>query len=150
MGWNQEVSDLEGARLVGWQGWPPRRIVGEIRLGVGADDADDDLGNDAPADLAQVIASAADRRLAKDVQPEGRIVLPVAEGELLPRQRLRPDSIGDRFAGRQASAHSPLQISRGEDYAWQSINNYKKSLFVPADRGIIKDRKGAVLVDNRP
>jgi penicillin-binding protein 2 len=43
-----------------------------------------------------------------------------------------------------------LQISRGEDYAWQSINNYKKSLFVPADRGIIKDRKGAVLVDNRP
>ena len=43
-----------------------------------------------------------------------------------------------------------LQVSRGEGYAWQSINNYKKSLFVPADRGIIKDRRGVVLVDNRP
>jgi penicillin-binding protein 2 len=43
-----------------------------------------------------------------------------------------------------------LQISRGDDYAYQSINNYKKSLFVPADRGVIKDRHGAVLVDNRP
>src|SRR5438128_10123878 len=43
-----------------------------------------------------------------------------------------------------------LQISRGDDYAYQSINNYKKSLFVPADRGVIKDRRGTVLVDNRP
>jgi penicillin-binding protein 2 len=43
-----------------------------------------------------------------------------------------------------------LQIARGEEYAYQSINNYKKSLFVPADRGVIKDRRGAVLVDNRP
>ncbi len=43
-----------------------------------------------------------------------------------------------------------LQISRGDEYAYQSINNYKKSLFVPADRGVIKDRRGAVLVDNRP
>jgi len=43
-----------------------------------------------------------------------------------------------------------LQIARGEDYAYQSVNNYKKSLFVPADRGIIKDRRGVVLVDNRP
>src|SRR5437870_4976323 len=43
-----------------------------------------------------------------------------------------------------------LQIARGDEYAYQSINNYKKSLFVPADRGVIKDRRGTVLVDNRP
>jgi len=43
-----------------------------------------------------------------------------------------------------------LQIVRGEEYAFQSINNYKKSVPVPADRGVIKDRRGTILVDNRP
>ena len=43
-----------------------------------------------------------------------------------------------------------LQILRGEDYVIQSIANFRKSLFVPADRGLIKDRRGRTLVDNRP
>lgn len=43
-----------------------------------------------------------------------------------------------------------LQILRGEDYVNQSIANFRKSLFVPADRGLIKDRRGRTLVDNRP
>jgi penicillin-binding protein 2 len=43
-----------------------------------------------------------------------------------------------------------LQILRGEDYVVQSIANFRKSLFVPADRGLIKDRRGRTLVDNRP
>lgn len=43
-----------------------------------------------------------------------------------------------------------LQILRGEEYVNQSIANFRKSLFVPADRGLIKDRRGRALVDNRP
>ncbi len=43
-----------------------------------------------------------------------------------------------------------LQIARGDDYYQQSISNYRKSLFVPADRGLLKDRNGQVLVENRP
>jgi len=43
-----------------------------------------------------------------------------------------------------------LQILRGEVYVVQSIANFRKSLFVPADRGVIKDGKGRTLVDNRP
>ena len=43
-----------------------------------------------------------------------------------------------------------LQIVRGEEYVNQSIANFRKSLFVPADRGQIKDRNGRTLVDNRP
>ena len=43
-----------------------------------------------------------------------------------------------------------LQILRGEVYVVQSIANFRKSLFVPADRGVIKDRKGRTLVENRP
>lgn len=43
-----------------------------------------------------------------------------------------------------------LQILRGEDYVLQSIANFRKTLFVPADRGLIKDRRGRTLVDNRP
>src|SRR5205807_2181858 len=35
-------------------------------------------------------------------------------------------------------------------YVVQSIANFRKSLFVPADRGVIKDSKGRTLVDNRP
>ena len=43
-----------------------------------------------------------------------------------------------------------LQILRGEVYIVQSIANFRKTLFVPADRGVIKDGKGRTLVENRP
>jgi penicillin-binding protein 2 len=43
-----------------------------------------------------------------------------------------------------------LQILRGDEYTAQSVSNFRKSLFVPADRGMIKDRNGRTLVDNRP
>src|SRR5204862_2942851 len=43
-----------------------------------------------------------------------------------------------------------LQILRGEDYVIQAFANFRKSLFVPADRGVIKDRTGRTLGDNRP
>ena len=43
-----------------------------------------------------------------------------------------------------------LQILRGDEYTSQSVSNFRKSLFVPADRGMIKDRNGRTLVDNRP
>jgi len=43
-----------------------------------------------------------------------------------------------------------LQILRGEVYVVQSIANFRKTLFVPADRGLIKDQKGRMLVENRP
>ncbi|MFL5443748.1 MAG: penicillin-binding protein 2 [Myxococcales bacterium] len=43
-----------------------------------------------------------------------------------------------------------LQILRGTDYVAQSVQNFRKSLFVPADRGSLVDRSGKVLVDNRP
>ena len=43
-----------------------------------------------------------------------------------------------------------LQILRGDEYSAQSVSNFRKSLFVPADRGMIKDRNGRTLVDNRP
>ena len=43
-----------------------------------------------------------------------------------------------------------LQILRGEVYIVQSIANFRKTLFVPADRGVIKDRGGRTLVENRP
>jgi penicillin-binding protein 2 len=43
-----------------------------------------------------------------------------------------------------------LQILRGDEYTAQSVSNFRKSLFVPADRGMIKDRQGRTLVDNRP
>ena len=43
-----------------------------------------------------------------------------------------------------------LQVLRGQNYTLQSIANFRKTLFVPADRGLIKDRRGRTLVDNRP
>jgi penicillin-binding protein 2 len=43
-----------------------------------------------------------------------------------------------------------LQILRGDAYTTQSIANFRKSLWVPADRGLIKDREGRTLVENRP
>jgi penicillin-binding protein 2 len=43
-----------------------------------------------------------------------------------------------------------LQILRGDDYTLQASANFRKSLPVPADRGLIKDRRGRALVENRP
>lgn len=43
-----------------------------------------------------------------------------------------------------------LQIRRGEEYAARSEGNFVKELRVPADRGMILDRKGQILVDSRP
>jgi penicillin-binding protein 2 len=43
-----------------------------------------------------------------------------------------------------------LQISRGEEYAAKSFDNYVKETRVPADRGMILDNRGRILVDNRP
>lgn len=43
-----------------------------------------------------------------------------------------------------------LQIRRGEEYFAKSEGNFIKELRVPADRGMILDRTGEILVDNRP
>src|SRR5499433_4089090 len=43
-----------------------------------------------------------------------------------------------------------LQITQGEEYAAKSVDNFVKKIRVPADRGMIKDRRGEILVDNRP
>lgn len=43
-----------------------------------------------------------------------------------------------------------LQIRKGEEYLGKSEGNFVKELRVPSDRGMILDRKGQILVDNRP
>lgn len=43
-----------------------------------------------------------------------------------------------------------LQIHRGEEFSAKSSGNFIKEIRVPADRGLILDRHGEVLVDNRP
>lgn len=43
-----------------------------------------------------------------------------------------------------------LQIARGEDYLSRSQENYVKQIRVPADRGMLLDRRGRILADNRP
>ncbi len=43
-----------------------------------------------------------------------------------------------------------LQIIRGDEYAAKSVANFVKEIRIRADRGIIKDRRGEVLVDSRP
>ncbi|HEX9576220.1 MAG TPA: penicillin-binding protein 2 [Myxococcales bacterium] len=43
-----------------------------------------------------------------------------------------------------------LQVLRGEDYVIQANANFRKSLPLPADRGLIKDRRGLAMVENRP
>src|SRR2546425_7063105 len=113
-GRDEEVPDLKVARLVGWQRRAPGGIVGEIGLRITADDADDDLGDDAATDFAKVVTCAANRGFAEDIEPQRRLILPVTEGELLKRQRLRTDGVGDRFAGWQAGTHAALQVSRGQ------------------------------------
>lgn len=43
-----------------------------------------------------------------------------------------------------------LQIQKGEEFSAKSSGNFIKELRVPADRGMILDRRGVRLVDNRP
>ena len=43
-----------------------------------------------------------------------------------------------------------LQVLRGEAYYQKASDNFKAERFIPAVRGKIQDRKGRVLVDNRP
>lgn len=43
-----------------------------------------------------------------------------------------------------------LQIQKGEEFTAKSSGNFIKELRVPADRGMILDRRGRRLVDNRP
>ncbi|MGO8970293.1 MAG: penicillin-binding protein 2 [Myxococcaceae bacterium] len=43
-----------------------------------------------------------------------------------------------------------LQIIHGDEYSAKSVANFVKEIRIRADRGIIKDRRGEVLVDSRP
>ncbi|WP_141589088.1 penicillin-binding protein 2 [Myxococcus sp. AB056] len=43
-----------------------------------------------------------------------------------------------------------LQITRGEEYAAKSVANFVKQVRLRADRGVIKDARGTILVDSRP
>jgi penicillin-binding protein 2 len=43
-----------------------------------------------------------------------------------------------------------LQITQGEDYAAKSVANFVKEVRLRADRGVIKDARGVILVDSRP
>ncbi|ATB37564.1 hypothetical protein CYFUS_002986 [Cystobacter fuscus] len=43
-----------------------------------------------------------------------------------------------------------LQITQGEEYAAKSVANFVKEVRLRADRGLIMDRRGTILVDSRP
>ncbi|WP_375766363.1 penicillin-binding protein 2 [Archangium gephyra] len=43
-----------------------------------------------------------------------------------------------------------LQITQGEEYAAKSVANFVKEVRLRADRGLIKDKRGTILVDSRP
>ncbi|RMG18126.1 MAG: penicillin-binding protein 2 [Deltaproteobacteria bacterium] len=43
-----------------------------------------------------------------------------------------------------------LQVVRGEHYARLSRSNFVKAVEIPADRGMILDRRGTIVVDSRP
>lgn len=43
-----------------------------------------------------------------------------------------------------------LQIVQGEEYAAKSVANFVKEVRLRADRGVIKDSRGTILVDSRP
>lgn len=43
-----------------------------------------------------------------------------------------------------------LQLVRGDELSTKSRDNYVKELVEPADRGLVVDRRGRVLADNRP
>lgn len=53
------------------------------------------------------------------------------------------------FCGLVARLHH-LQITRGQDFATRGQANFIKSIGTPHDRGIVYDRFGRILVDNRP
>jgi penicillin-binding protein 2 len=43
-----------------------------------------------------------------------------------------------------------LQIAHGDEYAARSVDNFVKKIRIQADRGMIMDGQGEILVDNRP
>ncbi len=43
-----------------------------------------------------------------------------------------------------------LQLIRGDEYAAKSVANFIKDVRIQADRGMIKDARGEILVENRP
>lgn len=43
-----------------------------------------------------------------------------------------------------------LQITRGEEFVAKSVENFVKQIRIPADRGMILDTNGRILVDSRP
>ena len=43
-----------------------------------------------------------------------------------------------------------LQVSLGHEYYDRSVNNYVKDVKIPADRGLLVDRRGEVLATSRP
>ncbi len=43
-----------------------------------------------------------------------------------------------------------LQVIQGEEYAAKSVANFVKEVRLRADRGVIKDARGTILVDSRP
>ncbi len=43
-----------------------------------------------------------------------------------------------------------LQITQGEEYVAKSVANFVKEVRLRADRGLIKDQRGTILVDSRP
>ncbi len=43
-----------------------------------------------------------------------------------------------------------LQITQGEEYAAKSVANFVKEVRLRADRGLLKDSRGTILVDSRP
>ncbi len=43
-----------------------------------------------------------------------------------------------------------LQVTRGEEFVARSVENFVKEVRIPADRGMILDRRKQILVDSRP
>ncbi len=43
-----------------------------------------------------------------------------------------------------------LQVTQGKEYYERSVNNFVKDQKIPADRGLLLDRRGTVLADSRP
>lgn len=43
-----------------------------------------------------------------------------------------------------------LQITRGDEFALKSVENFVKEVRIPSDRGMILDQHGRILVDGRP
>ncbi|MDY7225228.1 penicillin-binding protein 2 [Hyalangium rubrum] len=82
---------------------------------------------------------------------------------------MTPPTIGNTTAGRDLKRHFlllglllvgglvvlamqlyRLQIIRGEEYSAKSVANFVKEVRLRADRGVIKDARGTILVDSRP